>query len=943
MKRIYLLLLSVILILVAANFYYYINIYKQQVDFQKNILMKQTEICSREIEQHISDFMDEIHFILSTEDISQFFINSDIKDNFSRRIEIFFSKYKELVTSISLYDDQKNVFNILRDQSSNPIPDIYISREQKVLYKLEKLEEHNGESVFTVPVFRDNVLHANFVIRIGTNYYIESVFSNYYIHNTLFSWLVNNNGEIIFNNFSSNILDFQGFDTNLHGQSDQNLSGSLVHTLDTDAGPLRVISSYYPIKFLHHDMLVVFSLNTSNVVSYIINSILAIAAVTFIVLIIIIGFFIYFIRNEQKEKHRSKKSEQTYKDIFESLPMGIIIKGMDGRIKMINNSALNILKIDDAKRVLEKDFSNMFFLYKDYSNNGQKNLKDRASEYVYYDSDESELILYKKEIPACFHEEKVFIEAFIDISPIEQARKNEFLFGEAKTEFLKRVSHDIRNSLNGIINLADSLELEISQGTLKTNKIQLIRNCCEEILLVMNDIMDFSSFDPVRILVEEIPFILPDEVDLVVTPMKHTAQEKNIIISTSINKNVPKNLIGDPFHIRQVLTNLLSNSLKYTHTGEIKLMIESNKQIDGNILLKFILEDSGIGISSDLLEILNNDGSSPELILPGSFGLKKTRQLIKLMNGEIFLESPISDQNVSGGPGTRVRFHIQLYSNDVSNKKLKFEHLKSYHDIRALVLKESGEENSGIQRVLRKLGISCETTSFNDSTVDLIKSNLSDPDLRYSIVFILNSEKSNGFSIAQALNESHIDENFLIIIISSVNRPGNFIKSRRFGADHYLMEPYEASEIFDIIQNNFSHIAIPITKNTPLKTIRPDLKILVAEDNPVNQIVSQTLFKSLGYTIDLVTNGREAMEKVRSKEYDIIFMDISMPEKNGLDATYEIRKLGYTMPIIAMTANAGETDKTEAMEVGMNGFISKPVRKDVLKSIIIKSISKDQN
>jgi CheY-like chemotaxis protein/signal transduction histidine kinase len=939
MRRIYLLLIGIILVLVTANIYYYLNIYKQQVNFQKNILIRQTETCSWEIEQHTANFMNEINYILFTEDISQFFSNTETMESSSMKMEVFFSKYKDLITNISLYDNEKNVYTIFKDRNNTLVTNIYISRVQRDLLEKETLEELREEYVFILPAFTDNTVLANIVVRIDTRKYVESVFNNYHIDNTLWQWLINNQGDVVFSTFGPGILKVRDAQRLLDNWPVQNKSGSLIHKLGEDDGLLSVISTFYPIKVMNQDMLVVFSLDTGIVVSSILTSIITISAATFIVLVLIILLFLYFIRNERREKQKSKESEQAIKDIFESLPTGIIIKGPDGIIKMINSTALDILKIDDAQSVLGKDFSNMFFLLRDYPDNSRTRQKENTSEFVYYGPDEKEVILYKKEILASFLGEEVLVEAFIDISPIEYARKKEFIFGEAKTEFLKRISHDIRNPLNGIINMIGSLESEIDPGPSEKEKIDLVRRCSDDILFVINDIMDFSGFESGSTLVEEVPFVLREEIENAVVPFLNKAHEKNIEIKTTLLENVPKILIGDPFHIRQILTNLLSNSLKYTIEGEIKLTAKIKKQIAGNILLEFIIEDTGTGISPGLLENLNQQHIDQTSLSEGSFGLMKTRQLINLMKGDVHIESPVTENPQVGGPGTKVIFHVQVFSNEVSGKKLKFEHIRSYKDIRALILAEQGENKPEVRKMLVKLGISCETTNFNNSTIDLIKSRMTDPASSYSIIVIIDSEKSNGFSIVRKIHEKHLDNIFLIIFISSANKPGNFLKSRRFGADHYIIEPYEGSEIFDIIQNNFPHAAMPVTKETHLKKVRPGLKILVAEDNHVNQIVAKSLFKSIGFEIDIASNGKEALKKVTEKNYDIVFMDIRMPEKNGLDTTYEIRNLGYRMPIVAMTANVGEMDKTKAMEVGMNDFIAKPVRADLLKDIIIKKFS----
>ncbi len=940
MNRIYLSLAAVFLVLVSANIYYYYNIYRQQVSFQENMLIRQTEICSWEIEQHVSNFMNELNYILFTEDMSEFFRDPGIMESGIRKIDVFFSKYKTLITSISLYDNERNAYNVFRDKSNNLVTDIYVSRVQRELYEKEKMDDIAGESVFVLPAFRDNTVVANLVIRIDTRRYIESVFANFHIEETLWQWLISRDGEIIFSNFEPDLPDIATREKFTDIWPEPNTPSTLIHTIDDPDRRLRVISAFYPVRPMQRDMLVVFSLDTSIVVSYIINSILTIAAATFIVLMVVILFFIWFVRNEQKDRQRSEESEKAIREIFESLPVGIIIKSSEGRVKMINSAAVGILSLDDPKSVIGKDFSNMFFLSRHYPGDKERNNEERTSEYVYYDSGENEVIVYKKEIPAIFLGEKVSVDAFIDITPIEQARKKEYIFGEAKTEFLKRVSHDIRNPLNGILNITNAIEAEMKPEDEDLEKTALIKRCCEDILLVVNDILDFSSLELSKTIVEEIPFVLPAEIDVAVRPISVKAEEKNIVLATTIAENVPKNIIGDPFHLRQVLTNLLSNSLKYTSEGEIRLKIETRKQKGSNIVLDFIIEDTGKGMNENLAAVINKEGDLCENLALQNPGMKKTCQLIKLMKGDMKIESPLYSEPGTGGPGTRIVFSVQAYSNDISGKRLLIDHITDYKDIKALVLADPGEKKPEINKMLRKMGIACDTTTFNENTIDTLKSYTSDdPARNYSIIVIVDSEKSNGFSIARSLHENHLDENYLIIITSSVNKPGNFVKTKRFGADHYLIEPYDASEIFDIIQNNFLHVAIPSARTQHLKKTKPGLKILVAEDNQVNQIVAQSLFKSIGYEIDIVSNGREALEKVREKEYDIVFMDIRMPLKNGLDATYEIRKLGYTMPIVAMTANASESDKTEAIEVGMNDFIPKPVRIEMLKNIIIKNFS----
>lgn len=939
MKKIYLFLPLIILALVVANICYYMHIYDQQVTFQKKILLKQTMLCRNEIETHISDLTNEINFFLYPEDIADFFNDAGARINGTRKMEAFLNKYNQLISGISLFDNNNNVYSLSRDRGNNMISDIFVSREQNDLSTAERTDKHNGELVWTLPVLNDNQAIANIVVQINTSRYVEKVFSGYHIGETFWQGLVNLDGKVVAGKSGPGITGTDELENIIPGIPGNQDGGTFYHKLNTSEGSVKVFSTWYPLKLINEDLMIVFSIDSSEVSSDVTASIITISTITFIVLILIIAFFLFSLRKERNEKRKSVASELSMKNIFESLPIGIIIKTTEGKIKSINATALEILKIDNANKVIDKDISNMFFLFRSYTENHSQYEKESTNEYVYYDAGEEEVILYKKEIPFKLPGEDVVAETFIDISHLEKARKNEFLWGEAKTEFLKRVSHDIRNPLNGILNITESLDVDIAPGKPEKEKIELIRHCCEDILLVVNDIVDFSGFETGKIIVEEIPFIFSDEMKLALGPLIKKAQNKKIGMEILIDENIPENLIGDPFHIRQVIDQLISNSLKYTKEGKIRLDVKSKKQDEGIILLEFIIEDSGKGIARELLKKLNDKEPVKELFTAENFGLNKTRQIVNLMKGEITIESPVKENHEQFGPGTRVRFHIQVYSNEISKKTLNADNINKSEDIKALILAEKDRTRPGIKMVLGKLGISCDVTSFNDSTIELLKSRATDHIHGYSIIFIIDSAVSNGFVIARELKANKLDKDYLIILISSVNKPGNFIKSRRHGVDHYLIEPYDKSEILKIIDLRFGKGIMDSKDNTTFEYPGHEIKILVAEDNPSNQIVAQSLFKRLGYEIDIASNGKEAIERVKNAEYDIVFMDIRMPEKNGLDATYEIRRLGYNMPVIAMTANAGDEDKTEAIEVGMNDFVVKPVRIDILKNILIKTVS----
>jgi CheY-like chemotaxis protein len=229
---------------------------------------------------------------------------------------------------------------------------------------------------------------------------------------------------------------------------------------------------------------------------------------------------------------------------------------------------------------------------------------------------------------------------------------------------------------------------------------------------------------------------------------------------------------------------------------------------------------------------------------------------------------------------------------------------------------------------------------YNDTDIDSVIFHLEQKKELYQMLVIMDKSQNEGFTIARHLKDKRLSEYFLIVMVSSNNQQGNYQKCKALGIDYYLIQPYESIEFYNIIRNTFFNIKQSIDLTNLLNKIRTDLQILVAEDNLINQRITQNIFKHLGYEVDIAKNGIEVVEMVTNNSYDIIFMDLLMPEMNGIEATREIRKKwGDKIPIIAVTAVENEDRKQEALEAGMNGYVMKPVKVESIKQILLKWFS----
>ncbi len=337
------------------------------------------------------------------------------------------------------------------------------------------------------------------------------------------------------------------------------------------------------------------------------------------------------------------------------------------------------------------------------------------------------------------------------------------------------------------------------------------------------------------------------------------------------------------------------------------------------------------------------DGSTTRKHDGSGLGIAISKQLVNLMGGKIWAESPSRISTNPDFPGSRFSFTIDVFSNEKIKKEIGVDEITKYHQIKTLIINEKTDKENILLETLQNFGISTYVTNYQDRTIDVIKSNATNKSESYKMIIINDNETFDGFLVAQTLHQNKLTNDFLLIILSSNDKKGNFARSKKLGVDYYLIQPFQSSEIFDIIQDNFTHIKIEEGETPSLVTIREGLQILVAEDNLINQKVAKSIFKNLGFEISIAVNGNDVVEKVKKQPFDIVFMDIMMPEKDGFDATKSVREMGYDMPIVAVTADTNIESREKVIKAGMDDYIPKPIRVDEIKRVLIKWFSEPTN